>query len=49
MDIYTGMVLSALIFLASLVSVELGISAAIVEIALGVVAGNFLHVNQLCS
>ncbi len=47
MEIYTGMVLAALIFLASLISVELGISAAIVEITLGVVAGNFLHVNQL--
>jgi len=47
MDIYTGMVLAALIFLASLVSVELGISAAIIEITLGVAAGNFLHLQQL--
>ena len=47
MEIYTGMVLAALIFLASLVSVELGISAAIIEITFGVIAGNFLHVNQL--
>jgi Kef-type K+ transport system membrane component KefB len=47
MDIYTGMVLAALIFVASLVSVELGISAAIIEITLGVVAGNLLHVQQL--
>jgi Kef-type K+ transport system membrane component KefB len=47
MDIYTGMVLAALIFVASLVSVELGISAAIIEITLGVLAGNSLHVQQL--
>ncbi len=47
MDIYTGMVLAALIFIASLVSVELGISAAIIEITLGVLAGNFLHIRQL--
>jgi Kef-type K+ transport system membrane component KefB len=47
MDIYTGMVLAGLIFLASLVSVELGISAAIIEIAFGVVAGNFLGLHQL--
>ncbi len=47
MDIYRGMVLACLIFLASLVSVELGISAAIIEIILGVLAGNFIHVQQL--
>jgi Kef-type K+ transport system membrane component KefB len=47
MNIYTGMVLAALIFVASLVSVELGISAAIIEITLGVLAGNLLHVQQL--
>jgi len=47
MDIYAGMVLAALIFVASLISVELGISAAIIEITLGVLAGNFLHVQQL--
>jgi len=47
MAIYTGMVLAALIFLVSLVSLEFGISAAIVEIVLGVVAGNFLGIQQL--
>ena len=47
MDTYTGMVLAALIFVASLVSVELGISAAIIEITMGVLAGNFLHAQQL--
>ncbi len=46
MDIYGWMVLAALTFLASLVSVELGLSAAIVEIALGVVGGNFLGVER---
>jgi ABC-type dipeptide/oligopeptide/nickel transport system permease component len=47
MDVYTGMVLATLIFVASLVSVELGISAAIIEITLGVLAGNLIHVQQL--
>lgn len=47
MDLYTGTVLAALIFVASLISVELGISAAIIEIILGVLAGNALHVRQL--
>ena len=32
----------ALIFLASLISIELGLAAAIIEITLGVIAGNFL-------
>ena len=32
----------ALIFLASLLSVELGLSVAIIEISLGVIGGNFL-------
>ena len=40
------MVLAALIFLASLVSVEVGLSVAIIEITLGVVAGNVLGVQQ---
>jgi Kef-type K+ transport system membrane component KefB len=47
MDFYVGMVLAALTFLASLISIELGLSAAIIEIALGVIAGNFLGVMQL--
>jgi Kef-type K+ transport system membrane component KefB len=37
-------ILGLLILVASMVSVELGISVAIIEIALGVVAGNFLGV-----
>src|SRR2546427_5552557 len=46
MDVYGWMVLAALIFLASLISVELGLSAAIIEITLGVVGGNFLGVER---
>src|SRR3989442_13080992 len=46
MDVYGWMVLAALIFLASLISVELGLSAAIIETALGVVGGNFLGVER---
>jgi len=42
MDLYVGIVLAGLAFLASLVSVELGLSAAIIEMALGVIGGNFL-------
>jgi Kef-type K+ transport system membrane component KefB len=41
------MVLFALVFLASLISVELGLSAAIIEITLGVIGGNFLGLEQL--
>ncbi len=46
MDLYVGMVLAGLIFLASLISVELGLSAAIIEITLGVIGGNFLGLQQ---
>jgi Kef-type K+ transport system membrane component KefB len=47
MELLTGMVLAGLIFVASLISIELGISAAISEITLGVAAGNFLGLKQL--
>ncbi len=47
MELYVGMVVATLVFLASLVSVELGLAAAIIEITLGVIAGNFLGVTQL--
>lgn len=47
MDLYVGMVLAALTFLASLISIRLGLSAAIIEISLGVMAGNLLGVKQL--
>ncbi len=46
-DLYVGMILAGLIFLSSVLSVELGLSAAIIEIALGVLAGNFLGVTAL--
>lgn len=47
MELYVGMVLFALVFLASLISVEIGLSAAIIEITLGVLAGNYLGVERL--
>ncbi|HEY3131783.1 MAG TPA: cation:proton antiporter [Acidobacteriota bacterium] len=47
MDLYVGLVLAASIFVASVISVELGLSAAIIEIALGVIVGNFLGVKQI--
>jgi Kef-type K+ transport system membrane component KefB len=42
----TTVVLTFLIFVASLVSVELALSAAIIEIVLGLLAGNFLGVHS---
>ena len=42
---YTATWVALLIFLASVISVELALSAAIIEIALGVVAGNFLGLH----
>jgi hypothetical protein len=42
--LYVAMVLSVLILLASMISVELGVTVAIVEIVLGVVAGNVLGI-----
>ena len=39
---FISLVLWALIFLAGLLSVELGLSVAIIEISLGVIGGNFL-------
>jgi Kef-type K+ transport system membrane component KefB len=38
----TATILAALVLLASMTSVELGVSVAIIEIALGVFAGNVL-------
>jgi Kef-type K+ transport system membrane component KefB len=42
----TAVILTFLVFVASLVSVELALSAAIIEIALGLVAGNFLGIQS---
>ena len=49
MDIYAGMVLAGLIFLASLISVELGISAAVVASAVfpTFLAQRFFHPHHL--
>jgi Kef-type K+ transport system membrane component KefB len=46
-ELYQGAILAALVFLASLISVEIGLSAAIIEITLGVVGGNFLGLEQV--
>jgi len=46
MDTLAATILAALVLLASMVSVELGISVAIVEIALGVFAGNVLGITS---
>jgi Kef-type K+ transport system membrane component KefB len=40
---YVAMALSVVVLLASMLSVELGVSIAVVEIVLGIVAGNLLH------
>jgi len=42
----TAVILTFIVFVASLVSVELALSAAIIEIALGLVAGNFLGIHS---
>jgi len=42
---YAAVVVALLIFLASVVSVEVALSAAIIEIAAGVIAGNFLGLH----
>lgn len=44
--IQTAVVVTFLILVASFISVELALSAAIIEIVLGVVAGNFLGVHS---
>lgn len=40
---YVAMALSVVVLLASMVSVELGVTISVVEIVLGIVAGNVLH------
>ncbi|MBI4613195.1 MAG: cation:proton antiporter [Planctomycetes bacterium] len=46
MDLHVGVVLAALILVASLASIELGLSAAVIEIGLGVVAGNLFGIDR---
>jgi Kef-type K+ transport system membrane component KefB len=40
-----AVVLATVVVLASVISVELGISVALLELALGVVAGNLFQLN----
>lgn len=44
-DIQIALIMGLLIFLATIVSVEIGISVALIEILLGVLAGNFLGLH----
>ena len=44
--IYAATCITLLVFIASVFSVELALSAAIIEIAVGVVAGNFLGLES---
>ena len=45
MSLYVAMVLGVVVLVASMVSVELGLSIAVIEIVLGVAAGNLLHLQ----
>jgi len=45
LDHYVALVIGLLVFLRSLVSVEIGISVALIEITLGVIGGNFLKLS----
>lgn len=45
-DQYIALIIGLLVFLGSLVSVETGISVALIEITLGVVGGNFLKLSS---
>jgi len=45
-EIYLPFAMAALVLLASLISIRFGLSVAIVEIALGVVGGNALHMGS---
>ena len=44
-DQYIALIIGLLVFLGSLVSVETGISVALIEITLGVIGGNFLKLT----
>ncbi len=44
-DHYIALIIGALVFLGSLISVETGISVALIEITLGVIGGNFLGLS----
>jgi Kef-type K+ transport system membrane component KefB len=44
-DAWIAMLMGLLVFLATLISVEVGISVALIEITLGVIAGNFFGLH----
>ena len=44
-DQYIALIIGLLVFLGSLISVEAGISVALIEITLGVIGGNFLKLS----
>jgi Kef-type K+ transport system membrane component KefB len=44
-DSYIALIIGLLVFLGSLISVETGISVALIEIILGVIGGNFLNIS----
>lgn len=44
-ELINASILTAIVFVAGMISIELGISAAIIEIILGVFAGNVLHIS----
>lgn len=44
-DSYIALIIGILVFLGSLISVETGISVALIEITLGVIGGNFLGIS----
>lgn len=46
MDLGTAAVVAVIVLAASMLSVELGVSVAIIEIVLGVAAGNVLHLGH---
>lgn len=45
-DQYIALIVGLLVFLGSLISVETGISVALIEIILGVIGGNFLKISS---
>jgi len=44
-DHYTALIIASLVFLGGVISVETGISVALIEITLGVIGGNFLNLS----
>jgi len=44
-DHYTALIIASLVFLGGVISVETGISVALIEITLGVIGGNFFNLS----